>query len=309
MNKLQNINRYVRFTLNKLAGIRRDLVRADNNWQNWEFPKMIKALRKWTERNPAILDQRRELPKKDRLLQARQERQKKKECIYCRSESHRALDCDKVKDISERRKIMATKKLCYNCLGEGHRAISCKSKRRCKNCSSRHYTSICEKRNGNSTPTLTTQDKEVIHPMMIVKVNGIKSRALLDTVAGSAYASETLVEKINIKRSRTEYRNIKMMICTTTRNIKIYQVEVSDVEGNYSIDLEVSKVDKSVLISLPNPNNQSLCMEYNHLKDITINNKDTKSFATCTSRARGIRICKNKDKDSTKDGKTWLTFC
>lgn len=76
MNKLQNINRYVRFTLNKLAGIRRDLVRADNNWQNWEFPKMIKALRKWTERNPAILDQRRELPKKDRLLQARQGQQR-----------------------------------------------------------------------------------------------------------------------------------------------------------------------------------------------------------------------------------------
>ena len=69
-----------------------------------------------------------------------------------------------------------------------------------------------------------------------------------------------------------------MMIRTTTRNIKIYQVEVSDVEGNYSIDLEVSKVDNSVFISLTNPNNQSLCMECNHLKDITVNNKDTKSL-------------------------------
>ena len=114
--------------------------------------------------------------------------------------------------------------------------------------------------------------------MVIVKVNGIKSRALLDTVAGSAYALETLVEKINIKRSRTEYRNIEMMIRTTTRNIKIYQVEVSDVEGDYSIDLEVSKVDRLVFISLTNPNNQSLCMECNHLKDITVNNKDTKSL-------------------------------
>ena len=69
-----------------------------------------------------------------------------------------------------------------------------------------------------------------------------------------------------------------MMIRTTTRNIKIYQVEVSDVEGDYSIDLEVSKVDRLVFISLTNPNNQSLCMECNHLKDITVNNKDTKSL-------------------------------
>ena len=99
------------FTLDKLAGIRGDLVRSDNNWKNWEFPELIEALRKWTERNPTDVDQRRELPKKDRLLQARQGQQTKRECIYCGSKSHRVFECNKVKGISGRRQIVATKKL------------------------------------------------------------------------------------------------------------------------------------------------------------------------------------------------------
>ena len=275
MGKLQSINGYVRFTLDKLAGVRGDLVRTDDNWQNWEFREFIEALKKWTERNPVNADQQKELIKRDKLLQARQGIQAKKECV---SESHKVFDCDKVKDISQRRKIVSTKKLCYNCLGEGHRAIACKSKRSCKHCNSRHHTTICEKGDVSSTPTLTTQDKQVIHPTVIVKVNGIKCRALLDTGAGSAYASATIIDKINKRPVRTEYRNIEMMMHTTTKHVKIYQVEVSDVEGNHSINVEVSKVDKSVLISIPNPNYQSLCMEYDHLKDITINDIDTKNL-------------------------------
>ena len=34
MDKLKEINGYVRFTLDKLCGIRADLVRTDDNWQN-----------------------------------------------------------------------------------------------------------------------------------------------------------------------------------------------------------------------------------------------------------------------------------
>ena len=131
---------------------------------------------------------------------------------------------------------------------------------------------FAKKRNGNSTPTMAAQNKEVIHPMVIVKVNGITFRALLNTGASNAYALAMLIKKINKKTVR-EYRNIEMIMCTVTRNIKICHVQVSDVKGNHSIDIEISKIDKFVLISLPNPNYQSLCMEYNH-KDITANDKN-----------------------------------
>ena len=36
MGELKEKNRYVQFTLDK-CGIRIDLVRADDNWQNWDL--------------------------------------------------------------------------------------------------------------------------------------------------------------------------------------------------------------------------------------------------------------------------------
>ena len=55
MNKLKKMNGYVRLTLDKLPGIRADLVRIDEDWQEWTFPQLVDALRKWTTRNPKII--------------------------------------------------------------------------------------------------------------------------------------------------------------------------------------------------------------------------------------------------------------
>ena len=54
MNKLKDINGYVKITLDKLSGIRTDLVRLDNDLQDWGFTQLVEALRKWTELNPKI---------------------------------------------------------------------------------------------------------------------------------------------------------------------------------------------------------------------------------------------------------------
>ena len=53
-NKLKDINGYVKITLDKLPGSRADLVRLDDDWQDWRFTQLVEALRKWTERNPKI---------------------------------------------------------------------------------------------------------------------------------------------------------------------------------------------------------------------------------------------------------------
>ena len=52
MGKLQEVNGYVRMTINKLPGIRGLLVRMDDSWREWNFPQLVDELRKWTERNP-----------------------------------------------------------------------------------------------------------------------------------------------------------------------------------------------------------------------------------------------------------------
>ena len=50
MNKLKEMNGYVRLTFDKLPGKSADLVKLDDNWQQWDFSPLVKALRKWTER-------------------------------------------------------------------------------------------------------------------------------------------------------------------------------------------------------------------------------------------------------------------
>ena len=57
MGKIKEINGYVRVSLDKLPSIRADLVRLhiDDKWQEWGFPQMLEALRKWCNRNPLSL--------------------------------------------------------------------------------------------------------------------------------------------------------------------------------------------------------------------------------------------------------------
>ena len=45
--KKKDLRGYVRLTLAKLSGVRPNLVRLDNNWQEWRFPQLVEALRKW----------------------------------------------------------------------------------------------------------------------------------------------------------------------------------------------------------------------------------------------------------------------
>ena len=56
MGKHKDIRGYVRLTLDKLQGIRADLVRLDDNWQEWRFPKLVEALKNGCERNSVPLD-------------------------------------------------------------------------------------------------------------------------------------------------------------------------------------------------------------------------------------------------------------
>ena len=67
MRKLNEIKGYVRNALDKLPGIRADLVRLDDSWQDWGFCELVEALRKWTERNPKIIASEKN-PKRDNVF-------------------------------------------------------------------------------------------------------------------------------------------------------------------------------------------------------------------------------------------------
>ena len=42
----------VQNTLDKLPQVWSELVRFDGEWKQWDFPKLIEALRQWVKRNP-----------------------------------------------------------------------------------------------------------------------------------------------------------------------------------------------------------------------------------------------------------------
>ena len=93
----------------------------------------------------------------------------------------------------------------------------------------------------------------VIHPLVVVKVNNMMCRALLDTGAGSYYASATLLHQLKLKPIKKETKNIDMMMSSTTRKLQIYDVEISELSKKFIINSAVYKVKKNALLSLPNP--------------------------------------------------------
>ena len=219
MGKIKDINGYVRVTLDKLPGIRADLVRLDEDWQNWGFPQMIEALRKWCDRNPVQSgdrnqvrpEERKTKPPRDKFFQAKTGEYKPRPCIYCEAVEHRSIDCKKVTSIDDRKKVLSSKKLCYNCTGTRHLASECLSKTNCLKCNGKHHTSICDK--DSKRLLVATVKDAVIYPVVVVVVDGIECRALLDTGSGSSYASAMLIERLSKKPTRTVYKNIDMMMC------------------------------------------------------------------------------------------------
>ena len=152
MGKLRELTGYVHLTLDKLPGIRADLVRMDDDWQELEFSQLVEALRKWCERNPIPLNESRHdtmsiekgyrQQRRDRVIHVKQQEWKQRVCVYCKATNHKSTEFDSVTSVAERRKILSSKKLCFNCTGSKHRAFECHSKADCQKCKGRHHFNL-----------------------------------------------------------------------------------------------------------------------------------------------------------------------
>ena len=75
--------------------------------------------------------------------------------------------------------------------------------------------------------TATGKNGRVVYPVVKVSVEGVLCRALLDTGAGSSYASAALLDKLR-KRSRAkEVRRIEIMLVATTREVELSTIKVA----------------------------------------------------------------------------------
>ena len=300
MGKLESVNGYVRMVLDRLPGIRSELVRDDDDWHEWKFPDLVESLRKWTERNPVLITDRNQREEsnndrrhggRDRVYQTGDRNSNSgvgTDCVYCDSKAHKSFQCDVVSSSGARKKVLSEKKLCFNCTGSQHQAGRCKSKKNCGKCNGRHHTSICDDTeqppepsppSDGSTrqPLLVSKESSVVYPAVIVQVNGVKCRAVLDTMAGSSYVSAGLLDYIGAKDFRTTTRAIEMMFQTVKKKINIYNLTIQNSEGTPIFESEFTKVDRKELLHLPNPNYEKLKKQYRHLSAVTMDDTDTKA--------------------------------
>ena len=177
-------------------------------------------------------------------------------------------------NVAQRKKYLSEKRLCFNCTGTRHRAADCRIVRSCQKCNGRHHTSICDR--DSQQMLLATGEGAVIYPVVVVDVHGIKCRALLDTGAGSSYASAALIERLRKQPSRMERKRIDMMMCSTNQKIYQYDVKISSIVGDFNMAASVSKVDRSVLLTIPNPRYADKIHQYSHLQGVVMNDEDKK---------------------------------
>ena len=57
----------------------------------------------------------------------------------------------------------------------------------------------------------------------------------------------------------------------------MFEIEINDVSRNFQFREEVSKVERETLLSLPNHNHESVLRQHQHLRDIKMNDTDTKA--------------------------------
>ena len=277
--KLEQVAGNVRLTLYKLVGIRADLIRTEKDWKKWTFTELVEALRQWVERNPQQPGdkdggQHPKFKQRDNQFATR-DHLKRRQCVYCENNDHRSVECTKVVDVGQRKRILSIKRRCFNCKGEKHRARECKSNTQCYNCQCKHHTSICDK--AEPSPTMCQPNQSnVIYPVVVVEVEGVKCRALLDTGSGNSYVSSTLMNLTKKKPVRQEIKTIEMMLHTTTKKIDVYNVEITNINKNFSMSSEVNCVDRPVLLTFQNPRYREVIASNSHLEGIEMDDVDTK---------------------------------
>ena len=126
----------------------------------------------------------------------------------------------------------------------------------------------------STEPIITTTKNHVIYPVAIVKVNGVKCRALLDTGSGSSYTSDGLLDYLKINPTRKEIKTIETFTNLTTKKLKIYSVKIQDVNKKLSFNTELNKLERDVLLTLPNLKYSRTLKKYPHLKELQMNDKE-----------------------------------
>ena len=268
LDSLEKLDAAVRFTFDMLDVIKSELAMTNEKWSEWTFLEFVRALERWTKNNPIKQPHGSKYHGKDRD-RSYFVKTTGKGCLYCSDESHKAISCDNIVNSGERKKILAEKQLCFNCAWAKHRAADCKSKNRCQTCHGKHHTSICDKSSPPREPGMTANfvgTSTVVHPVVVVRINGYKFRALLDSGASHSYASSIAIKLIGAKCKSVGVRQIVMLTGVTTRKMQVYDAHVESLNKDFVLDVSLTKIEKHELLQLENPRYKEILKMFPHLE-------------------------------------------
>lgn len=286
LKKLDEVKGLVAMTLDKLPAIRGDLVRSDNQWESWDFCQLAEALRLWLRRHPVDSQQEHEneqntkrRERRANMFNTRREEYNPRGYIYCDSDDHKAIKCTKITAVSDRKQILSKKRLCFNCAVGSHRAAQCQSKISCQNCGKRHHTSLCDKacdQEKKNVALAASGGGEGVFPVVLVKVDGIITRALVDTGAGSSYVSAKVVNMMHKKPIEVTTKHVEMIMGSHIAKTETYDAVLGSIDDTFQMDVKLTKVDKTQLLSVDNPRYEQMKETYPYLNRVNVADKDVK---------------------------------
>ena len=115
-----------------------------------------------------------------------------------------------------------------------------------------------------------------VFPVVVVTVNGVKCRALIDSGAGGSYASAKLIKMIDSKPIESRVQRVDMLLDSKTTRMEFYDTEVRALDGNFKMNVRMAKVETPELLTINNPDYEKLIRDYNHLGNVVIDDCDTK---------------------------------
>ena len=123
----------------------------------------------------------------------------------------------------------------------------------------------------------SSQRDNVCHPVVVVKVNGVKCRALLDTGATGSYASAYFLDLLKLKHKTTLKRRIQTIMGVEAKKIHVYDIEVSNLKGECQFPVFVTRIERCELLTIDNSNYLAMIEKYEHLRGVHVDNVVKKS--------------------------------
>ena len=262
--KLQKLQGFVMTTLNKLLHVKIDLVRVDENWEEWSMEDLIDALQKWLRRNHI------ENSKCEKHLFMENGNKPTPYCLFC----HWSVNCTIVTALADRKKFFVDRNLCFNCGRSNHRADQCR-RRGCVKCKYRHHTSICDRqeRENNSSPYgvsltgYTNYAEEKVLPAIIpISIKGQVLWAYLDTGSGRNFISREAVKLLKLKPTGHKTCEILTVNGTKVQSMPIFDAHIKSLDGkSCEVEFTGSKLADFTIVRRPDMNQMK--WKYQHTQD------------------------------------------